>query len=208
MALLWWEKTVEYYFIKQYLEKVTIAPFDGLPEERLGDALTSFEGRAVLIEFKRDEDCLNSEKCKYKDWDKAKEDSIAKDASFHLMVWGALSDGVFKLKKCTYWDIGNKQNVEVWGASSFGDYVKTYGIDSTRLKAYTLFLQKNRKNSGGELSGGVDLNNCAVIIQRSENEWSVISLLDYERALERSNCQERSEVMERDSDEDEREMVL
>lgn len=203
MALLWWEKTVEYYFIRNYLENVTIAPFDGVPEKQMGDALASFEGNAVLIEFKRDENCLNSEKCKYKDWNKAKEDELAKKASFHLMVWGALSEGVFELKKCHYWDIGDKQNIE--SLNSFSGYVKTHGADSGKLKKYTLFLQENRKEgSEGQLSGGVELNNCAMIIRTRDGEFFVASFHDYERVMEERQLQKHLDDAKIDKGDEER----
>jgi len=70
MKMLWWEKTVEYYFVKQCLLDIDIAPLDG-DVEKIGDPLTHNNGKFLLIEFKRAFENLSSEKRKYADWEKA-----------------------------------------------------------------------------------------------------------------------------------------
>ncbi len=60
----WWEKTVEYFFILNCrANHMRIAPLDG-KEERAGDVLFSSDNNWVLIEFKRDMECLKSEEKK------------------------------------------------------------------------------------------------------------------------------------------------
>ena len=61
----WWEKTVEYLFVVTHFdEDVMLAPLDG-NEERLADTIFSKDNKWVVIEFKRNEKCINEEKDKF-----------------------------------------------------------------------------------------------------------------------------------------------
>ena len=63
----WWEKTVEYFFLAEYLSRnYRISPLDGNLERDSGDALVNSKGKFVLIEFKRDEASIASEVRKFK----------------------------------------------------------------------------------------------------------------------------------------------
>jgi hypothetical protein len=65
-AYRWWEKTVEYAFVRGILPDISKAyPLAGLPERYLSDLLESNEGFYRLIEFKRDEQSINHELRKY-----------------------------------------------------------------------------------------------------------------------------------------------
>ena len=50
---------MEYYFVKQCLLDIDIAPLDG-DVEKIGDALTHNNGKFLLIEFKRAFENLSS----------------------------------------------------------------------------------------------------------------------------------------------------
>ena len=54
----WWGKTVEYKFIKEYIDLDSfIAPLDG-NEEKAGDAIFGENENFILIEFKKDKDSI------------------------------------------------------------------------------------------------------------------------------------------------------
>lgn len=104
--MTWWEKTVEYLFVKTSLPEAAdvdscLAPFDG-DHEIVGDAVFSRHTRWVLIEYKRDTSCLSSDNSKFPDYDRAK-DALEQHDSFHFFVYGmaSLPKGLV-LKACTY----------------------------------------------------------------------------------------------------------
>jgi len=67
----WWEKSVEYYFVKKFLPLETmISAFDG-KHEQIGDVLLQHADRWIMIEFKVDKDAINSEKNKFHDYESA-----------------------------------------------------------------------------------------------------------------------------------------
>lgn len=97
----WWEKTVEYYFVLKYLDiKTFIAPLDG-KHEQIGDAILSQNNKSwILIEFKKDKSCLESEKAKFKDYEEAKKELKPIDGH-HYLVYGDYNNK-FDLKSQTY----------------------------------------------------------------------------------------------------------
>lgn len=82
-SLHWWEKTVEYAFVRQLLPKAALAiPLDGNPETALGDFLMSESATFRLIEFKARQDSIQSEKRKFPELRKDE----YKGLSFHLSL--------------------------------------------------------------------------------------------------------------------------
>ncbi len=72
MDKIWWGKTVEYYFVKKYVElDMLIAPLDG-NEEKAADAILSNVDSWALIEFKRSDSELSNEYKKFNDYESAK----------------------------------------------------------------------------------------------------------------------------------------
>jgi hypothetical protein len=61
---IWWEKTVEYTYVRDLGIGDFAAPFDG-NEEQMGDAVMKRENRWLLIEFKRTAHQFSSERKKY-----------------------------------------------------------------------------------------------------------------------------------------------
>ena len=117
--MLWWEKTVEYYFVKQCLLDVDIAPFDG-DVEKLGDALTHNNGKFLLIEFKRAFENLSSEKNKYKDWEESAKaikvhNAAWVDGGFHIFIFGSENYGKFELRAHKYWMLQDKLGGSIKG---------------------------------------------------------------------------------------------
>lgn len=90
--MIWWEKTVEYAFVRSCLsENDMITPFDG-NHEVMGDAIMNHKNRLVLIEFKRDLSLWRTEQIKFKDYKKAKAELEGID-SHHFIVAGAQKEG-------------------------------------------------------------------------------------------------------------------
>ncbi|KPV90062.1 hypothetical protein AN395_03523 [Pseudoalteromonas sp. P1-30] len=87
MSILWWEKTVEYYFIQKYVDLRTfVAPLDG-NHEKAGDAIFANVSKWVLIEFKRDSKSVSDELKKFTDYKKAKEE-LESIGQHHLIIYG------------------------------------------------------------------------------------------------------------------------
>ena len=66
LKITWWEKTVEYTFVRHILTDNSIAaPLDGDPEKWLGDLIERVGDQFRLIEFKRYVDTIKKEGKKY-----------------------------------------------------------------------------------------------------------------------------------------------
>lgn len=88
----WWEKTVEYYFVRKYLTDSAIAPLDG-NEESAGDAVFGRDGKLVLIEFKRDLGSIDQEKVKFHDFELAKQ-KLKDNDYHHYLIFGVFDADV------------------------------------------------------------------------------------------------------------------
>ncbi len=102
MDKIWWGKTVEYYFVKKYVElDMLIAPLDG-NEEKAADAILSNVDSWALIEFKRSDSELSNEYKKFNDYESAKLYFSDSD-NHHFLIYGGLdSQGEFQLEAQTY----------------------------------------------------------------------------------------------------------
>ena len=97
MDILWWEKTVEYFFVQKYVDlNMFIAPLDG-DHEKAGDAIFSNVNTWVLIEFKRDKRTISDEFEKFTNYDSAK-NALEPIGSHHLIIYGEAVNGAFMLK--------------------------------------------------------------------------------------------------------------
>lgn len=66
LTYIWWEKTVEYAFVREILPSAAEAfPLAGDVEKSFGDLLIALNATCRLIEFKRDKDAIQSEKKKF-----------------------------------------------------------------------------------------------------------------------------------------------
>lgn len=126
MALIWWEKTVEYYFIQKCLEleKLFIAPLDG-NHERAGDTIFAKDYQWILIEFKKDEESIKSEKKKFNAYDDAKKALQASD-SHHYLIYGMCNKDKFKIMIRTYF---SKCHFEI-------NRIFDQGLDYTKFSEY------------------------------------------------------------------------
>lgn len=123
----WWEKTVEYYFVKSFVNiNEFIVPLDG-NEEQAGDAILSNKNRWVLIEFKKDEKSISSEEDKFIDYAKAKSKLYDKDGH-HFIIFGYEEANKLNLKSLTYFSRENYNIQEILkngtNINDFKDYLE------------------------------------------------------------------------------------
>lgn len=124
----WWEKTVEYFFVVNYLPAESgFIGLDGA-EEVVGDAIFSTDNRWILIEFKKDESCLNTEIKKFPgNYDEAKS-VLGRYDKFHVLVYGE-NRGLFNLKCKRYFSRVSRPIGEVLSSA-------------TSLKAFEIYVKK------------------------------------------------------------------
>jgi len=102
----WWEKTVEYKFIKEYIDLDSfIAPLDG-KEEKAGDAIFGNNEKFILIEFKKDENSIKDEQKKFSNFVLAKQTLQDKD-NHHILIYGEIDNKNLILKAKTYFSRNN-----------------------------------------------------------------------------------------------------
>ncbi|GGH50521.1 hypothetical protein GCM10010975_03500 [Comamonas phosphati] len=96
MSILWWEKTVEYFFVQKYVDiKMFVAPLDG-KHEQAGDAIFSNESKWVLIEFKRSKENIAEELSKLTNFAEAKS-ALEPEGAHHLIIYGESQNNEFYL---------------------------------------------------------------------------------------------------------------
>ena len=91
--MIWWEKTVEYNFvIRTAIDKKInfAAPLSGV-QEIGGDGIFGIDAKLILVEFKRSQKELKTERDKFVCYEKAKDKLIGRD-NHHFLVYGSEGD--------------------------------------------------------------------------------------------------------------------
>ena len=166
MSLKWWEKTVEYFFIRNCIgSSMVIAPLDG-NEEKAGDSIFAKDNKWVLIEFKNNVDSLKNEEGKFLQFAKAKEHFQGKD-SHHFLVYGAIFEDdnsekpKFGVSATTYFSRKPTNNVEAMLAS---------GVGGEEFFAYVKDFTSFKKATGGS-GGGLGFESYGLVAGvNSENQ--------------------------------------
>ncbi|UTH73346.1 hypothetical protein [Chromobacterium sp. IIBBL 290-4] len=146
---IWWEKTVEYKFVRQFIkDNHMIAPLDG-KHEAAGDAILGLGLKWVLIEFKKDASSINSEIEKFGNrWIEAKKSLTGKD-THHFLIFGQLSevDGKLdiNLRAVNYFSLNKIKCNEIFSC----------GVDPETFNAYLVEFAKFKETVSS--SGGMDL---------------------------------------------------
>lgn len=146
----WWEKTVEYYFIRKYVpEEVILSPLAG-KHEAGGDLVTGDQDKWLLIEFKVNKSALKTEESKYKTYELTKVHLMGSD-SHHFLVFGSMDTGYFDVRASTYFskkELPDVEDIFNFGKpqSEFIDYLKEV------IKA-----KKVTETGDGSSSGGFSL---------------------------------------------------
>jgi hypothetical protein len=158
---IWWEKTVEYFYISKYLHSFAmVVPLDG-NHEKLSDAALSNGFQWIIIEFKKDLDWLRPEKEKFDKhgsgrYEDAKKTLLAeygedKGLNHHFLVYGEVSEeGDLSLKCEKYFSTPQKN---VFDPSEL--FAK--GLTFDRFKKYVekLVWYKSRDNGDSGGNGNV-----------------------------------------------------
>lgn len=143
MSIIWWEKTVEYYFVKKYVELDSfVAPLDG-DKERAGDTILGKEDRWILIEFKKNESCINDECRKFSDFKQAKH-SLINTSNHHLIIYGQSAGKDIELVCQGYF---SEKPIHI-------DDALSRGTDIDSFFNYVREFVSFKNNSGGESSSG------------------------------------------------------
>ncbi|RXJ83429.1 hypothetical protein [Arcobacter cloacae] len=143
----WWEKTVEYKFIKEYVDiNSFIAPLDG-NEEKAGDAIFGENENFILIEFKKDKDSIKAEEKKFFDFTLASK-TLSKNDEHHILVYGEINNQNLILNAKTYF---SEKIIELSKEFSNGKTLKDF---KEYLDAF-LKYKKGSKVEGGAGSYGL-----------------------------------------------------
>lgn len=142
MDILWWEKTVEYFFVQKYVDlNMFIAPLDG-DHEKAGDAIFSNVDVWILIEFKRDESTINDELNKFTNYALAKSE-LEPIGNHHLIIYGDIEGDDFVLK-CKQYFSGNK--VEIDNALTSGTEKDAF---INYIKRFIGYKKTSKSGAGG-----------------------------------------------------------
>ena len=148
MTIKWWEKTVEYLFVKKYVEEgQLVMPLDG-DEEAQGDTVIAGCDRWILIEFKKEKSSIPSEKKKFIDFKSAKDLLKGSDKHHHIVYGSPIKVGEkveLHLKAQTYFSMNESPDIETMlttgiGFDEFHDYVKEF-----------VSFKKRKEESSGEV---------------------------------------------------------
>lgn len=177
MSLKWWEKTVEYQFVLIVASKnrLFLAPLDG-GEERAGDAVFSSDHRWVLIEFKKDQNSIYTEKRKFNDYAAACATLSSRDTHHHI-IYGQESkepDPRLVLRSQTYF---SERSYDLEYILSNGEKFNTF---KTYIEEYTEF---KKGPGGGGNGGGVTMDELALVagVNTDNNIVECMSLAEFQR---------------------------
>jgi len=172
---IWWEKTVEYAFVLETASKLDFAaPLSGV-HERAGDGIFASDSKLVLIEFKRDETQLNSERDKFVDFERAAE-TLGPRGGHHFIVFGR-----------QVVESGNaKPHLSLAVERFFSgpspkdmDAMFEAGLPTDSFNAYLNELI-NWKNEDGRSSGAIGASNYASVFGISASQGvKTVALQDY-----------------------------
>lgn len=156
MALKWWEKTVEYFFIRRCIgHRMLLAPLDGA-EEAAGDALLGAERGWVLIEFKKDAQSISSERKKFRNFEEAKEELCGSD-SHHIVVYGSLRG-----EGADTFAVGGRTYFSSESVASIDDLLAR-GANHADFLHYLAKLLEHKKAAEGVSGGGVSLESYSLV---------------------------------------------
>ncbi|MDC4533324.1 hypothetical protein OHV54_10485 [Acinetobacter baumannii] len=141
----WWEKTVEYFFIKKYVADHLVAPLDG-NHELAGDAfLSDNQQKWIMIEFKARAESLDTEKKKFRSYDEAY-NALGKYDHHHYLIYGEILNGEFDLVAKTYFSRRVPKDIKK---------IVEYGRDIDSFLKYLNFFIKFKNEKGTSSSGNI-----------------------------------------------------
>ncbi|UNU73783.1 hypothetical protein LU293_02450 [Moraxella nasovis] len=176
MNIKWFEKSVEYAFVRQF--DFIATPLDG-NLEKMGDVIFGEDDKFFLVEFKRTSElaCIQSEQKKYTDFQHSINTlSSSQSSSCHFIIYGANNNQSFVLLMTNYCDFLNNNLKD-----------RFYSVDKKRLfdsaisyqdfKQYLeVVIEEKLKGKKEGSAGGIihELDNMLVV----NNEGVVASLFE------------------------------
>ena len=143
----WWEKTVEYKFIKEHIDLDSfVAPLDG-NEEKAGDAIFGKNENFILIEFKKDKNSIKDEQKKFSDFTSAK-NILSENDKHHILIYGEINNQDLILNAQTYF---SEKIIKLSKEFSNGKTLKEF---KKYLDTFLKF-KKGSKTEGGAGSYGL-----------------------------------------------------
>jgi len=171
--MIWWEKTVEYNFVilTAIDKKINFAaPLSGV-QEIGGDGIFGIDAKLILVEFKRSQKELKTERDKFVCYEKAKDKLIGRD-NHHFLVYGSEGDNSnLNLHARHYFSLK-----EVESALS----ILELGVNDEEFKSYLGDLIELKKEAGRS-DGSVGPESVASVVGVSPESVSSISLTEYVR---------------------------
>lgn len=195
--LKWWEKTVEYYFVRKFVDEKTLAaPLDG-DEERAGDTILSNGHKWILIEFKKDSGSIKTEYTKFNNYLNAKSE-LSNFDGHHFLIYGLLTQEKeeFGIKAITYFS--NKSPVDM-------NNILSTGVDIESFQLYlTKFFNLKRNSSGG--TGGIFLHSSMVAgVVETNGGFKIVkcmSLMEYALTMQKNLIHAQTQVRTKDIEPD------
>ncbi|KKO44991.1 hypothetical protein WG68_12685 [Arsukibacterium ikkense] len=147
MTIKWWEKTVEYLFVKKHVSETNLVmPLDGKDESQ-GDTILGNKNQWILIEFKKDKDSIVSEKKKFHDFNAAYNQLKDRDGHHHIIYGSPVRQGIkvtLALKSQTYFSFVENNSIE----SALQTGIK-FEVFHQYVKEFISFKKSTEKDSGG-----------------------------------------------------------
>lgn len=171
MAMIWWEKTVEYFFVRDHIDiDVLMAPLDG-DHEKIGDTVIADSDKWVIIEFKRDITSIVSEQKKFTSF-YAAQLALSSNDSHHLLIYGDSNEEADFFLSCKTYFSGKVADVA---------NVTQYGIDHAAFTAYLRRFVEFKKEKKGSSTGGLEYGYVAGISSSSNRITKCMTLNEYVR---------------------------
>lgn len=147
MSIKWWEKTVEYLFVKKHVSETNLVmPLDG-KDEGQGDTILGNKNQWILVEFKKDKDSIVSEKKKFHDFNTAYEQLKDRDGHHHIIYGSPIiveKKVKLTLKSQTYFSFFDNDSIE--SALRTGIEFEEF---HQYLKEFVSFKKSTEEDSGG-----------------------------------------------------------
>lgn len=144
---VWWEKTVEYYFVLNHLKDRIISPLDGC-HEGAGDAIVQGPDKKwIIIEFKRNDKCRESEKNKFYEWETAMSE-LSAHSGHHFLIYGQYDSDKFGIGVENYFDPQKVLPLNILDAAI------PKGVFFKYLSTFLSFKKVKKKDEDAEDSDG------------------------------------------------------
>jgi hypothetical protein len=174
LSIKWWEKTVEYLFVKKHVSETNLViPLDG-KDEAQGDTILGNKNQWILIEFKKDKDSIVSEKKKFHDFSTAHKELKDRDGHHHIIYGSPVRDEdnvKLILKSQTYFSFIDNNSIE----SVLGTGIE-FEVFHQYLKEFVSFKKSTDEDSGGVV---LDTNSNVIGVSSTGEVTECMTMKEY-----------------------------